>query len=166
MQNDNDDVGGAPSGLFGVQIIPSHQLGKHNNHSDRNYSSDQLQAVIRIIREDHDGHDPSINLGTARGLEIDDMTGAPFHVTFRASDLSANPIIVHVYDLTASDRDDCFQVANRGFEVLDGLAPNTYIPPIVSRLTRSKFQRRLARIIKSTVLCPIAGSAVVPPSPC
>ena len=132
---DNDDVGGAPSGLFGVQIIPSHQLGKHNNHSDRNYSSDQLQAVIRIIREDHDGHDPSINLGTARGLEIDDMTGAPFHVTFRASDLSANPIIVHVYDLTASDRDDCFQVANRGFEVLDGLAPNTYIPPIVSRLT-------------------------------
>ena len=128
------DTSGAPSTSFGVPILSSTQLGSDLGRGDTTLTAAQIVRIVTTIRADHNRHDQAINLGIARNLVVDDATGAPFHVTYRARIANDQPIVVHLHDLTAGNREDALRVAQRGYEVLADLAPNPSIPPIVERL--------------------------------
>lgn len=128
------DISGAPSTAVGVPVVSSTQLGHHLARGNATLSAAQVARIVTAIRADHDRHDVAVNLGVAHGLVIEDATGAPFHVAYRARLANGQPVLVHLHDLTAGDRADLFRVAQRGFEVLNDLAPNPYIPPIIERL--------------------------------
>ena len=128
------DIAGAPSATLGVPIVQSAGLGTHASRGVARLSPEHVATVVTAIRAEHVRHDQAVNLGIARGLVVEDATGAPFHVTYRARLANDQPILVHLHDLTAGKREDAYRVAERGYDVLADLAPNPNIPPIVERL--------------------------------